>query len=225
MDWDKVDSTIQTAARQRNKSGGYHAVADVRRARTPLADLIAKDPVPDMDAMTEMQLCEYAAEHHVAVPGGLNRDELMETIREALQVNWEERLRGMRGFLEYVYQDGPHPLALVRRLIAITKAVRPDLLLNMSCAQLAVLCDDGKGDAKTDGRATVSARTKRLFEQPIKDAGMGGFKAGFQKTESAGHSYSRSAQGNQNRLGKAYLELQKSNGTQHHHHQSKRRAA
>jgi hypothetical protein len=198
MDWERIDSTISTQVqlfRKRGSGGQFHDVVD----------LIAKDPVPDLDAMTEPQLCEYAAVHHIAIPEGLEREELIDLIKNSLEANWEERLRSMRGLLDYVYQDGPHPLQVYRRIVAITKAVRPDLLLNMSCAQLAILCDDGKGDS-SDGRATVSARIKRMFD-PVKKAGMKGFKAPFQKTDSACRNYSDSAKGNQNRLGSGYLAL------------------
>jgi hypothetical protein len=210
MNWDRVDATVRSAYR---KNG--HDV-DQSHGRTPLSDLIAKDPVPDLGAMTELMLCDFAAEHHVAIDEGLNREEIIEAIKEALEKNWEERLRGMRAMLDYFFEDGPHPLAVIRRVYAIVKAVRPLLILKMSCAQIAVLCDDGRGRT-SDGRASVSARIQRLFEKPIRKVGMHGYKAPFQKTESAGHSYAGSAAGNQNRLGHEYLEA--------HSQQHKRNAA
>jgi hypothetical protein len=206
MDWERIDPTVRQAARKRGSGGQYHDIVEPSRARTPLSDLIAKDPKPDMDAMTEPQLCEYAADHHIAIPEGLSRDELIELIRESLTVNWEERLLGMRKMLDYFYQDGPHPVMVYRRLVAVTKAISPAHLLNMSCAQLAILSDDGKGDRGTDGRATVSERIQRLFEEPIKRAGMRGHKAPFQKTATACDTYSVAAQENQNRHGREYLE-------------------
>jgi hypothetical protein len=199
MNWDHVDATVRHAYR---KNG--HDV-DQFHGRTPLSDLIAKDPTPDLGEMTELMLCEFAAEHHVAIGEDLSREEMIEAIKEALEKNWEERLRGMIAMLDYFYEDGPHPVAVYRRVFAIVKAIRPKLALKMSCAQLAVLCDDGKGRT-SDGRATVSARIKRLCEEPIRKAGMRGCKAPFQKTETAGHAYAESAQGNQNRLGREFLE-------------------
>jgi hypothetical protein len=199
INWDRADATVRQAFRKNGRD--YEQV----RSRTPLSDLIAKDPVPDMDEMTEQMLCEFAADHHVAIPEGLSREELIETIKAALLTNWEERLRGMVQMLDYFYEDGPHPISVYRRVSGVTKAIRPKLLMNMSAAQLAVLCDDGKGRT-CDGRATVVARIKRLFNEPIKKTGMRGFKAPFQKTEDAGHSYSGSAQGNQNRRGRDFLE-------------------
>ena len=95
--------------------------------------------------------------------------------------------------------------------MAVVKAIRPKLTLNMSCAQLAVLCDDGKGRT-SDGRATQSARIKRLYEEPIRKAGMRGCKAPFQKDQSAVAAYSHAQQGNQNRFGSDYLKLNNGNG-------------
>lgn len=208
MDWEKIDSTVREAFRKNGKEIGVH------RGSTPLSELIAKDPMPDVGAMTELQLCEYAADHHVAIAEGLSREEIIAAIQESLEANWEERTRGMVTMLDYIYADGPHPLAVFRRLVAVVKAIRPKLTLNMSCAQLAVLCDDGKGRS-SDGRATQSARIKRLYEDPIRKTGMRGCKATFQKDESAVAAYSHAQQGNQNRLGADYLEL---NGKQNGHH-------
>lgn len=206
MDWERIDATVRSLYRKKGSGGNFHDVVEPGRARTPLSNLIAKDPLPDLDAMTEMQLCEYAAEHNIAIPQGLDRDELVDLVRTAIEVNWEERTRGMVATLDYIFADGPHPLAASRRLYAITKAIRPKCLLDMTCEQIAVLCDDGKGRT-SDGRATVSARIKRLFELPLKKAGMRGHKSSFQKTESAVEKYKESARNNQNRLGSAYLDL------------------
>lgn len=202
MDWERIDSTIAQAFR---KNG--HEIPDVPRARTPLSELIAREPLPDLDAMTEQQMCEFAADHHIAVAEGLSREQLAESIKNALEQNWEERIRGMVGMLDYIYQDGPHPLAVYRRMTTIVKGIRPKLVFFMSFAELAVLCDDGKGET-CDGRATQQARFKRLFEKPIQKAGMRGFKAPHQKGASTSAGYSAAAQGNQNRLGKAYLREQ-----------------
>lgn len=199
MDWDRIDAVVRQAYRHNGRRQESHA------GGTPLTDLIAKDPAPDLAAMTHTQLSDFAADHHIAVAEGLSRAQKVAAIRDALQINWEERVRGMTGVLDYIFAEGPHPLLTYRRLAALAKAIRPECIMDMSCAQLAVLCDDGKGRS-SDGRATVSARIKRLYEEPIRRAGMRGCKAAFQKTESASASYSAAAKGNRNRLGAAYLE-------------------
>lgn len=198
MDLEAIDRTIRQAYRKNGREFSQE------QGRTPLSDLIAKDALPEMSEMTEAMLCEFAAEHHIAIAEGLSREELVEAIRQALEINWEERTRGMVAMLDYFFADGPHPLLVVRRIFAIVKAVRPKLIFGMSLRQLAVLCDDGRGPF-SDGRATQSARIKRLFEEPIAKAGMRGTKASFQKTEAATAKYAARAKGNQNRLGKDYL--------------------
>lgn len=203
MDWDRVDSTVRELYRKNGKQ------IDVHRGRTPLSDLIAKDAVPTFEEMTEPMLCEYAAEHHIAIDHGLDRFEIIETIKEALEKNWDERLKAMRGLLDNIFQDGPHPLAVVRRAFAMAKKIRPQCINDASLKQIAVLCDDGNGPRGTDGRATVSDRIKRMFEEPMKKVGTHGYKSNFQKTESANESYSNSAKGNQNRLGADFLALKK----------------
>lgn len=200
MNWDRVDATVRAAFRK-NGHDMYRP-----HGKTPLSDLVAKDPVPNIHEMTELMLCDFAAENHIAIGEDLTREEIIEVINDALSKNWEERVRGMVRMLDYFYEDGPHPLAVIRRVMAVAKAIRPEVLLNMSLAQIAVLSDDGKGRS-CDGRATVSERVKRLFEEPIRKSGMHGFKTGFQKTESANHNYSVAGQGNQNRLGRDFLEL------------------
>lgn len=202
MKWDHIDATVRTAFRK----NGH----DMFRpsGKTPLSDLIAKDPVPDMDEMTELMLCDFAAEHHIAIGEDLTREQMIESIKAALETNWEERVRGMVAMLDYFFEEGPHPLVVIRRVMAVVKAIRPELLLKMSCAQIAVLCNDGRGRT-SDGRATVSERTKRLFEEPIKRVGMRGHKASFQKTATASTNYSASQQGNQNRLGKDFLAMKR----------------
>ena len=206
MDWERIDSTVREAFRKNGKEINVH------RGSTPLSELIAKDPMPDVGAMTELALCEYAAEHHVAIAEGLSRDEIIAAIQESLEANWEERTRGMIAMLDYFFADGPHPVKIV-------KAIRPKLTLNMSCAQLAVLCGDGNGRS-SDGRATQSARIKRLYEEPIRKAGMHGCKATFQKDESAVAAYSHAQLGNQNRLGSDFLKINGSNGHNGDHKKS-----
>src|SRR6266478_5009345 len=154
MDWEKIGSTLRGSVTAFRKNGRE---IDFRSSRTPLDDLIAKDPVPDVGKMTEAMLCEYAADHHIAIEAGLERWEMIETIKEALDKNYDERLKAIRGLLDYIFADGPHPLAVIRRVYGIVKAVRPQCIIGMSLADLAVLCDDGRGRS-SDGRATQSAR-------------------------------------------------------------------
>jgi len=202
MNWDRIDSTVRELFRMNGRS-----VGDARQARTPLSELVAKDPMPPLSEMTAPQLREFASDHHIAIEDGLEKWEIVEAIKEALEKNWDERVKGMRAILDYIAKDGPHPLSIVRNFCGVAKAVRAHCVLNASLRQLAVLCDDGNGRS-SDGRATQSARIKRLVEEPIRKTGMRGCKMSFQKSETACGKYSAAADGNKNRLGRDFLALQ-----------------
>lgn len=200
MNWSAVDSTVRELFR---KNGRTQVVQ-----RTTLKEILAREPMPDVAAMTEVQLRGYALEDSIDVPSGASREEIVELIREYKDKLWHARARGFADALEFIGQDGPHPIEIVRNFCTFAQAVRPALLMDASLAQLATICGYGRehGDRKTDGRGTMAARFKRKCEEPIRKAGMKGFKFPFQKTESACDAYSDSAQGNQNRLGRDYLE-------------------
>lgn len=199
MNWSKVNSTVRELYRRNGRDQMVHRVS--------LAEILARDPMPDVDAMTDEQLREYADEDCLAVPKGACREEVIELIREHKDKLWHARGRGAADLLELIARDGPHPLSILRNFYAYAKAIRPSCVMNASLAQLAVLGDDGKGARGSDGRATVSDRIKRLVELPIRKSGMRGFKAAFQKTETACANYSESARENKNRLGSDYLRL------------------
>lgn len=134
----------------------------VDRIQTPLTELIAKDPPRNVNDMTVPELREYAAEHHVAIAEGLSREEIVLVIRESLVANWDERVRGMIELLEYIYQDGPHPVRVFRRVTAIVKAIRPRLIPSR---EYAVLCCESTG--RNDGERTANVHIKRLYEEPL----------------------------------------------------------
>jgi hypothetical protein len=96
------------------------------------------------------------------------------------------------GLMGYFFAEGPEPLALIRRVYAVAKATRPDLLGDMSLQDLALLCGDG-------GRATVSARIERIYNKFIEERGGGKVKAAFQKSETACSKYREVQRGNDNR--------------------------
>lgn len=105
---------------------------------------------------------------------------------------WKIRGEAFWRFLEFIYEEGPEPLALLRRLYATTKAVAPHLLGDMSMEDLAMLCGDG-------GRATISARIFRIYNGKLSAAGMHGVKAACQKSDEARETYRESQKGNRNR--------------------------
>ena len=116
----------------------------------------------------------------MACEGGCDEDEA--EIRE------DERLKTFRGLMEFIYQSGPEPLQVLRHVFAICKAVRPELLGDMSLEDISIICADG-------GRATVSARIQRIYNGTLEKAGMRETRAAFQKTG----NFSAPQKGNQNR--------------------------
>lgn len=76
--------------------------------------------------------------------------------------------------------------------LVIMKALRPELIGQMSLEEIAVLCGD-------KGKATVSARAKRIFSRRLASAGMQGTHAHFQKSPEAVEKYRAAQMGNTNR--------------------------
>lgn len=104
------------------------------------------------------------------------------------EVRWEARLEAFRLMLEFFFQGGPEPLQVLRHVMALTKAVNPALLGDMSLEDISIICADG-------GRATVSARIKRIYNGTLAAAGMEA-RAAFQKTG----NFSEPQKGNKNRV-------------------------
>lgn len=100
------------------------------------------------------------------------------------------RLEAFRRLLEFFFSDGPHPGYVVRRVFAVTKALRPQLILNMSLEEIGLML----GETKAAG----SWRIKQLVNRPIA-AGGHGSQLPWQKSHSACAKYAARAQGNSNR--------------------------
>jgi len=107
---------------------------------------------------------------------------------DAAALRAETRLDTFRGMLEFIFQSGPDPLLVLRHVFALTKAVRPELLGDMSLEDISIICADG-------GRATVSARIKRIYNGTLSKAGMADVRAPFQKSG----NFSEPQKGNKNR--------------------------
>jgi len=105
---------------------------------------------------------------------------------------WAFRLEGFRAAVWHLSADGVHPLAVLKRFYATMKAVRPELLNDMSMEDISLLCGD-------KGRATVSARIKRVYNAPVEKATGRKTKAACQKGFEAKRKMADSATGNQNR--------------------------
>ena len=100
----------------------------------------------------------------------------------------EVRLETFRGLMSFIFQSGPEPLSVLRHVFAVAKAVKPELIGDMSLEDISIICADG-------GRATVSARIQRIYNGTLAKAGMKETRAAFQKTG----NFSDPQRGNQNR--------------------------
>lgn len=106
----------------------------------------------------------------------------------------ELRRKILRHLLRFFFADGPHPGAVVRRVYAVAKPLTPELIMHMTCEDLANMLGETK--------AAHSWRILKIFSDYQRARGVKGFKAAFQKSESARAKYSRAQQGNSNRRGK-----------------------
>lgn len=119
-------------------------------------------------------------------------------IFEAAPGDGEEEMRLMcqaaKRLLIFVFQDGPHPGCVMRLTYLLAQRISPELILNMSGAELA--------DIFGETRAAWSARQIRMMNGYLKSRGAKAVKGRNQKSDSAVASYSSSAMGNTNRRGK-----------------------
>lgn len=168
----------------------------------PLSELFERSPIPDFAAMTDEQLVDLACRQSLHVPETAGREQIVELLRDAEDANWEAQGLGMRRALTYIFAGGPKPLDVLQRCYGLAKALNPELVYNMSCEDIAILSGD-------EGRATVSARIKRLYNEPVSKAGMKGSFLHFQKDSSAVAAYQKAQSGNQNRRGKKFNERYK----------------
>lgn len=96
----------------------------------------------------------------------------------------------LRRFLEWIFQQGPNPAFVMQRVYTVTNALAPELLLNMSGAEVAAIFGQG--------RAAESARVL-LLDKKMKAAGFKHTAFAPKKKEMARLRMARSARGNKNR--------------------------
>jgi hypothetical protein len=123
-----------------------------------------------------------------------HRTPLDELVRKEEGEDDEEfriRCEGADRQLEYFFEDGPDPAAVVRRVFAWAKARRADLLLNMTHHEIGLLLGET--------RAAGSYRVKRIVNSRLRAAGFHGTQLPGQKSQTACEKYASSAEGNSNR--------------------------
>ncbi len=121
-----------------------------------------------------------------------NVEELKQTIR-ALKLS---RLEYYRLFIAYLCKGCRQEIDVSKRVVAIIRRVRPDLLEQFGITQPAV----GRKFAQT--RAAVSTREKALVEKPLRASGAKGFLSNGARGEATSRACARAAKGNHNRKSK-----------------------
>ena len=106
---------------------------------------------------------------------------------------WQVRLEAFHTLLGMFFARGPHPADVMVEVFKAAKQYRPELILNMTCEDLAVIFGDT--------RAAWSERCKR-FSRTVAKAGAYGTSAGFQKSPASSRAYAAAQKGNTNRRGK-----------------------
>ncbi len=120
-------------------------------------------------------------------------------LTELIQAEERTAVAGEKGdvlkrMMQFFYADGQHPGAVLRRVFAVAKAIDPELLGHMNLEELGLMFGETK--------AAQSWRVKKIFSDYQKERGVKGFKANFQKSETACGAMSRAQRGNKNRSGK-----------------------
>lgn len=100
--------------------------------------------------------------------------------------------QSFNGMCRFWVMEGMEWKKAVAAHMVIMKALRPQLIGQMSLEEIAVLCGD-------KGKATVSARGKRLFNARLEAMGMRGTHAHYQKSPEAVEKYRKAQMGNSNR--------------------------
>lgn len=137
---------------------------------TPLDEVMQLDPPEPGDEDEEIVL---------------TRAELQERLRKA-------KVSGLLAFLRYVWFGAPNLWEALKRLLAITRKTRADMIKGMTATQVAWMLGET--------RAATSAREIRVVEQYLRDWGVLGFQGtGGAKSMEARAKYAEAQKGNKNR--------------------------
>ena len=117
-------------------------------------------------------------------------------LADLVQVRSEDGSRAdglFYGLFDFYMKHGCEAMPVLRMLYVVAKSLREDLIGGMSLESLAVLSGDG-------GRATVSARIIRDYNNFIESDEGKAVKAYFQKTTTVCEKYRKAQKGNKNRI-------------------------
>jgi hypothetical protein len=161
---------------------GHRAPVDVRN---PLEELIAiEDEAARAAAMESLAVAQRVLDLQV-IP-----EALAEQVRE---MAFEQFRCYQDALVELLFEEGPHPLAVMKRVFAFVKHYRASLVWNMSFRNL--------GDLFAETHAAAHARSRAMF---------GETPAGWRKTREARANMRAAQRGNCNRRGGKKVRAKKS---------------
>lgn len=116
-------------------------------------------------------------------------------MREEMPARTDEEfivwLEAWAGFLDILFEQGPHPERVMRRLYALVWAVAPERIATMKQTELALLFKET--------RAAVSQRVRLIFSSYLAANGFKATRVPGQKRASAVEKYRTAQKGNSNR--------------------------
>jgi hypothetical protein len=125
-----------------------------------------------------------------AIPTPAEEVERQEAFLGGDSDDFKARSEGVAKFVDWLFQAGPQPSVVLKRLYVYARAARPELLLNMSGAEIAALFGQT--------RAAESAREKLILGETLASVGLTA-AFGWQKRPSACAGYAKVQLGNRSR--------------------------
>jgi hypothetical protein len=107
------------------------------------------------------------------------------------EVRIQARNEAYGKIIQYIFCEGPHPGVVLRRLYAITQALKPGLIAHMTQTDLAKMFAETK--------AAQSWRMGQIFSGYLKASGQKGYRAPGQRGETARANCAEAQRGNTNR--------------------------
>lgn len=105
----------------------------------------------------------------------------------------EARMRCFQGLMDFIWADGPNPIAALKRLFVITRCGSPGHLAFMTQTDVAALLNET--------RAATQAREERVWETWLEKQGFFGTRTRLKKSNEAREKYAAAAKGNVSRKG------------------------
>lgn len=111
------------------------------------------------------------------------------------ELRMDARMETLNGLMDFIFRDGPHPAAAMRRLYVWVKKFRPDLMWEAGFREIGALF--GEDGAHVEWRLSV------MIDEYLEAKGARNVKMPWQRQEPQCAIYANSQLGNANRTGGA----------------------